>query len=229
MSDRRYDYKFNFIGVHTARMTSVPRPAAANGRAARREKIRKRLLAAIEEALEEGRTYNDLTIAWLVAEAKISRATFYTYYEDKGDLLGALSEHVVTDMIDAGQLWWSLPPQASKADLREAILRLCESYRRYRALWGAVVESAAYDPRVREQYEQTIAKAIDALAEYIRAGQEAGSITSELDPADTAAWITWMGERGLHQLVSPATDEDASRQAGALTDVVWKLLYDGAH
>ncbi|MDT5025995.1 MAG: hypothetical protein QOE61_2421, partial [Micromonosporaceae bacterium] len=39
--------------------------------------------------------------------------------------------------------------------------------------------------------------------------------------------ITWMGERGMHQLVAPAKEEEAERQAGALTDVVWKLLYDG--
>jgi AcrR family transcriptional regulator len=208
-------------------MTSAQRSTGTNGRAARRERIRTRLLAAIEEALEAGRTYNDLTIGWLVAEAAISRATFYTYFEDKGDLLSDLSEHVVTDMIEAGRQWWSLPPEASKSDLRDSIQRLCDSYRRYRALWGAVVESAAYDPRVRAQYEQTISKAIGALAEHIRTGQEAGSITRDLDPDDAAAWITWMGERGLHQLVAPADDEQAARQAGALTDVVWKLLYDG--
>ena len=208
-------------------MTSPPRPAGPSGRAARREKIRMRLLAAIEEALEAGRTYNDLTVGWLVAEAAISRATFYTYFEDKGDLLSDLSEHVVTDMIEAGQHWWSLPPEASKSDLREAIQRLVDSYRRYRALWGAVVESAAYDPRVRQQYELTISKAVDALAAHIRAGQIAGSITRDLDPDDAAAWITWMGERGLHKLVSQADDDQAARQAGALTDVVWKLLYDG--
>lgn len=208
-------------------MTSAPRPTRTTGRAARRERIRTQLLAKIEEALEAGRTYNDLTIGWLVAEAAISRATFYTYFEDKGDLLSELSEHVVTDMIEAGKRWWSLPANASKSDLREAIQLLFDSYRRYRALWGAVVESASYDPRVRMQYEQTISKAIGALAEHIRAGQEAGSITRDLDPDDAAAWITWMGERGLHQLVSPVDDEQAARQAGALTDLVWKLLYDG--
>ncbi len=208
-------------------MTSAPRPTRTTGRAARRERIRTQLLAKIEEALEAGRTYNDLTIGWLVAEAAISRATFYTYFEDKGDLLSELSEHVVTDMIEAGKHWWSLPANASKSDLREAIQLLFDSYRRYRALWGAVVESASYDPRVRMQYEQTISKAIGALAEHIRAGQEAGSITRDLDLDDAAAWITWMGERGLHQLVSPADEEQAARQAGALTDLVWKLLYDG--
>jgi AcrR family transcriptional regulator len=209
-------------------MSSPPRTASPKGRTARREEIRQRLLTAIEEALEGGSTYNDLTVGWLVAEAKISRATFYTYFEDKGDLLSALSEHVVTDMVDAGTYWWSLPGQATKGDLREAIQRLCDSYRRYRALWGAVVESAAYDPRVREQYERTVQKAIDAISAHIRAGQAEGTITRDLDPDDAAAWITWMGERGMHQLVSPGTDEHADRQAGALTDVVWKLLYDGA-
>jgi AcrR family transcriptional regulator len=209
-------------------MTSAPRPTSGNSRAARRERIRTSLLTAIEQALKEGRTYNDLTVGWLVGEARISRATFYTYFEDKGDLLSDLTEHVVTDMIEAGRQWWSLQPDASKADLRAAVQRLCDSYRRYGALWGAVVESAAYDPRVREQYEQTIAKAIAALAAHIRAGQAAGSITGDIDPDDTAAWITWMGERGMHQLVAPATEDVADRQVGALTDLVWKLLYDGA-
>ncbi|WP_323055705.1 hypothetical protein [Mycobacterium pinniadriaticum] len=69
-----------------------------------------------------------------MAEAAISRATFYTYFEDKGDLLSELSEHIVTDMIEAGKHWWSLPAQASKSDRREAIQLLFDSYRRYRAL-----------------------------------------------------------------------------------------------
>lgn len=116
-----------------AHKTSAPRPASASGRAARREKIRKRLLIAIEEALEAGSTYNDLTVGWPVAEAKISRATSYTYFEDQGYLLSALSEHVVSDMVDAGRHWWSIPPEATKADLRKAVQPPCDSYRRYRA------------------------------------------------------------------------------------------------
>ena len=33
-------------------------------------------------------------------------STFYTYLEDKGDLLTVLTEHVVTDMIETGPAVW---------------------------------------------------------------------------------------------------------------------------
>ena len=36
-----------------------------------------------------------------------------------------------------------------------------------------------------------------------------------------------MIERGLYQLVSPASDREAARLLDSLTDLVWRALYAG--
>jgi AcrR family transcriptional regulator len=205
-------------------MSPAP-PRTSNRRAVRREDIRQRLLAVIEPALESGETYNDLSIGRLVDDAGISRSTFYTYFEDKGDLLTALTEHVITDMIEAGRQWWALPPDAAKADLHQALQAVATSYRRHGPLWSAIVQTAAYDPAVRAQYEDTIQHAIGEIAAHIRSGQTTGSVHPELDPDRTAIWITWMGERGLHQAVRIADPDTTEALTAALTEVVWKVLY----
>jgi AcrR family transcriptional regulator len=205
-------------------MSPAP-PRTSNRRAARREEIRRRLLAVIEPALESGETYNDLSIGRLVDNAGISRSTFYTYFEDKGDLLTALTEHVITDMIEAGRQWWALPPDAGKAQLHEALRGVATSYRRHGPLWSAIVQTAAYDPAVRAQYESTIQLAINEIAAHIRTGQANGSVDPDLDPDSTAIWITWMGERGLHQAVRIADPDATEELTAALTQVVWKILY----
>ena len=205
-------------------MSPAP-PKTHRRRAARREEIRQRLLAVIEPALERGETYNDLSIGRLVDDAGISRSTFYTYFEDKGDLLTALTEHVITDMIDAGRNWWALPPHAGKQDLHEALRAVAASYRRHGPLWGAIVQTAAYDPAVRDQYDTTVQRAIDEIASHIRAGQTSGSVHPDLDPEPTAVWITWMGERGLHQAVRRADPDATETLTAALTEVIWNVLY----
>jgi hypothetical protein len=53
-------------------------------------------------------------------------------------------------------------------------------------------------------------------------------VVPDLDPQRTAAWLTWMAERGLYQLVAPAGPAAAERLLDALTDITWNTLYAGA-
>ena len=70
--------------------------------------------------MAEDESYTALSVERLVREAGISRATFYVYFEDKGDLLRALAEDFIERILGRGVDWWQLPPDATKADLRAA-------------------------------------------------------------------------------------------------------------
>ena len=95
-------------------MASVTRRPHSD-RAARRGEIGRRLLVAVEKLLADGESFTEVSVERLVTEAGISRSTFYVYFEDKGDLLQALTADVMIEVIDAARAWWALPADADRA------------------------------------------------------------------------------------------------------------------
>jgi len=178
--------------------------------------------------MASGESYTELSVERIVREAGISRATFYVYFEDKGDLLRALAEDFIERILVAAASWWELPSDATKADLRTAMQAIFEAYVPHKVVMAAVVEVASYDAGLRTLFGDLLERTIAKVAEHIEQGQREGYVIGELDPLRTAAWLTWMAERGLYQLVAPATPAAAERLLEALTDITWNTLYAGA-
>lgn len=208
-------------------MPSVTRRSQSN-RARRRDQIEAKLLAAVEKLLAEGESFTELSVERLVSEADLSRSTFYVYFEDKGDLLQALTEDVISDFMNAAASWWDLPPGASREEVAAGLRQLVDVYRPHGVLMGAVVDASSYDPRVRERFGEMLQRSVGEVARHIREGQKAGTVRKDLDPEATAGWLTWMTERGLYQMVRVAEDGRIDALATAMADVIWNTLYEGA-
>ncbi len=174
-----------------------------------------------------GDSYVDISVERLITSVDISRSTFYAYFDDKGDLLGAMAEDVTRDFAIAGAVWFELESEATRRDLRDALSVLFTAYRKHRTLLGAITEAAAYDRRVRAQHLALVEAAVDGMSAHIRAQQKAGAAAPELDPRRTAKWLAWMYERALYQLVAPASTAEARKLVNAATDLVWRALYAG--
>lgn len=197
-------------------------------RASRRAALVAKMMTVVEELIEAGESFAEVSVERLITGAGISRTTFYVYFEDKGVLLLALAEDVVTQLVGAAEVWWSLPPGAEEADLERALGGIMDVYRRHQRIWGALVDASAYDPNVRESFRGIVEQAADGLAAYIRRGQKEGHLRAGLDPDRTAAWLTWMTERGLYQRLPGASDAELKKLLRAQTDIVWFTLYEGA-
>ena len=206
-------------------MPSITRTNQSS-RAQRREEIRDRLGTAAEQLMADGESYTELSVERIVREAGISRATFYVYFEDKGDLLRALAVDFIERMIGAAAAWWSLPADATRLDLRDAMRAIIDAYQPHKVVMAAVVEVASYDAGLRELFG-------DLLEPDDRGGRHSTSprarprdmSSAGLDPERTAAWLTWMAERGLYQLVAPATPATIEKLLDAMTDITWNTLY----
>jgi len=206
---------------------SVTRRSSST-RGARRARTVATLLVVVEDLLAEGEQFSELTVERLVTAAGMSRSTFYVYFEDKGTLLLALAQDVVERMLEAADAWWNLPLDADRSDVEDALGGIVEVYLRHDDLWGALIEASAYDPRVRASFRAVVDSAGDALARHIRDGQQRGSVRPGLDPQRTAGWLTWMTERGHHQLVAGASPDEVRAQTSAQAAIVWHTLYEGA-
>jgi len=197
-------------------------------REARRARIVEQMLLVVQELLDGGEAFTDITVEQLISKAGISRSTFYVYFEDKGVLLLALAQDVVEHLVSAATAWWNLPPEATKDDLEKALRGIIDVYAQHASIWAALVDTSSYDPNVRASFQSIVDLAVDGVAGHIRDGQHNGSVRSGLDPKRTAQWLTWMTERGLYQLIPDASANEIKKLCRAQTDLVWYTLYEGA-
>lgn len=199
---------------------------AKQSRAERREAIGNRLFAIVERLLAEGSTFSEISVEQLITEADIARSTFYVYFEDKGALMVELMERVTKAVGDAGNDWFHLQPTATRADLRNALARLAAAYRQHGRMMSAVIEAAAYDPRVQDEYAAVMARRCEDMNQNFIPQQRDGSIRRDIDLEAVTPWLAWMFERGLNQLVGGGSAMTESALDGA-TSVVWQTLYEG--
>lgn len=201
---------------------------APTRRAQRRAELGRRLLEATEQLMgadAEPRSFTDLSVNALASAAGISRATFYVYFEDKGQLLQALAEEVAEGFRTVAQRWWDTTERPSHDDLHGAIADTVALHRQHRAVIWAILEMSSYDAAIAAFYDQLMASLIDGYTEAIEQAQAAGAIGA-LPARPTATALTWMIERCCHQTAraaDPAADDAAL--VDALTEIVWRTLY----
>lgn len=191
----------------------------------KRRTLSRHFIPVVEELAEAGTPYVDLSVERIIKAGGISRSAFYNYFDDKVDLLVAMADDVIQDLVGTGTSWWDLPTDGTKSDLRKALSAPLGNYHERRMILGALVEVATYDERIRSRQKQLIDTVIAGLTAHIRQAQAQDSADPDLDPEGTAQWVVWMLERGLYQLVTPASPAAAEHLMDVITDVVWRILY----
>ena len=192
---------------------------------ARRDELRTQVLSVVEKQLRSGATYADINVASVVAEAGISRSTFYAYFVDKTNLLRTWYAEFTQVILDAAQTWWSLDGTATIQDVRAALERIMDAYRAHPELMAATHEAIGTDHGVREAVDGTMHEYIDGLRAHIETGQAGGFVDPSLPAAETAYWLQWMAERGLHRMVRAKPTSSQEQLAEAYAGIVWNTLY----
>jgi TetR/AcrR family transcriptional regulator, ethionamide resistance regulator len=187
--------------------------------------MERRLLDATERLMSEGASFTELSVDRLSAEAGISRASFYIYFEDKGHLLRRLAEQVFSDLAAGAQRWWGLAWRRDPDDVRAAMAGIIESYRRHQSVLVALNEMAAYDPATAQTYRELLTAASERLTRVIEDGQADGSIRPGLPAATTANTLTWMVERACQQNLPIKPRDYDAELAATLAEIVWGALY----
>jgi AcrR family transcriptional regulator len=209
-------------------MPSVTRKAQ-NSRAARRDELRDQLLEVVERLIDEGESFTEISVERIVAEADISRTTFYVYFADKGDMLSAWFADIAAEVAAGISGWWEMGAQSTREDLRGAIESAVNAYRPHIALMAASFHAAAYDATVHELTDAFMESNVASLCEHVIAGQKAGFVDPSLPAADVAVWLLWMAERGFHVIMRDVDDAELQRQIDAYTAIVWNTLYAPTH
>jgi len=201
--------------------------AATEVKPSPRPELIEQLRDGVEKLLEDT-TYAEIKIDDLVEQAGLAKSTFYVYFDDKGDLLSHLAERVISELIAFDGAWWTLPPEASRDEIRAAIEAMFEAYLPHGPLIDAISATAIYDPGMQEQFKQLMNGVFENIAVFLRQGQETGVVPPDIDPSHTAFSLGWMFERGFNLIMLPADPRGRSRRIDAATEIVWRTCHGGA-
>ena len=202
-------------------MRSVTRRAARSPE--HRAAVVRKVTSAVERLLARGHAYTTLAVQRIASEAGIARSTFYLYFPDKAALLMRVTESATEELFASSEAWVE-HGFADLGALERTLAGVVEQLREHQALFGALMELAAYDEQVASFWRERVGAFIELLRARIEDGQRAGTISTALDPETTAAWIAWGTERLVAQHVAVTPPSEDGRVAAGLAGAIWSTL-----
>ncbi|MFZ0904955.1 MAG: TetR/AcrR family transcriptional regulator [Mycobacterium sp.] len=200
--------------------------------------------AAIEQAARKlfaERGFHGTTLADITSAAGKSAAVFYRYFADKEDLLAALAESFLHDVVTPSGLNLHLPDSAPRAGgaptdddgfFTSVVTGYWNMFKQNIGIMIAVAQLAATQQRFATVQNEFRRFGMDIVAASVRRAQQHG-YASDLNPEHIAAAIALLFENFTTVFVTPSgagslgveiSDEDAI----ATLSTVWKKTLYGA-
>lgn len=187
---------------------------------------------AIEQAARKlfaERGFHGTTLRDITSAAGKSPAVFYRYFTDKEDLLEALAQSFLREVVTPSGLSLHLPDSPDDDAFFSAVVTgYWNMFKQNIGIMIAVAQLAATQPRFAAVQNEFRRFGIDIVAASVRRAQEHG-YGGELDPEHTAAAIALLFENfttvfvGTSGLGFEISDEDAI----AILSRIWKKTLYG--
>jgi AcrR family transcriptional regulator len=201
---------------------SSPRELSSKGRQTRQ---------AIEQAARElfaERGFHGTTLADITSAAGKSPAVLYRYFQDKEDLLAALAESFLSDVVEPSGLKMRLPDSPQDSEFFTSVVSAYWSmFKQNIGVMIAVAQLAATKQRFAALQNEFRRFGIEIVAASVRRAQQQGH-GLDLDPDHIAAAIALLFENFTVVFVGPSgpgwriSDSDAI----ATLATIWrKTLY----
>jgi AcrR family transcriptional regulator len=188
--------------------------------------------SAIEQAARKlfaERGFHGTTLADITSAAGRSPAVFYRYFSDKEDLLAALAESFLHDIVTPSGLSVDLPDSRDNgAFFTSVVTGYWNMFKQNIGIMIAVAQLAATQPRFAAVQNEFRRFGMDIVAASVRRAQEQGH-GGELNAEHTAAAIALLFENftsvfvGTSGLGIEISDEDAI----ATLSTIWKKTLYG--
>ena len=164
--------------------------------------LREAILAAAADLLAE-RNFSDLAVSDILTAARVSRGSFYFYFDSKHDVLAELVRRAVAEGHTAAAPWLAQPDDPAAA-LRAGITAGAALWQASAPILRAIVENWRTDPRLTALWLEQMQSFTDATVAQISADPRARQALADQDIPAVAAALTWLGER-LYYLAATGT------------------------
>jgi len=157
-------------------------------------------------------SFNEISVAQILTEARVSRATFYFYFGSKFSVLSGLLERAMNDIFETVQPFLARSPEdPPTVALERSIRAVTQAWHRHRPVLQAANHHWHSEPEVRSLWLAITERFIAAGAVEIDRERAAGIITSKVPSRTLAATLFWSTERVLYIAglgVEPSLDDE---------------------
>ncbi len=173
------------------------------------------------ERLLADASLRELSVAQIIAEAGVSRATFYFYFASKFAVAAGLLARIMDDIYQAVQPFMARGPGDAPADaLRHSLQDAIELWGSHRATMRAVEEHWSTVPELGEQWLGVVERFTEAVAEQIDHDRSTGLAPAGADSRQLTAALLWGTARCLY-VGGLGADADLPGERAILDTLVW--------
>ncbi|WP_127502292.1 TetR/AcrR family transcriptional regulator [Actinoplanes solisilvae] len=156
-----------------------------------------RVLAATERLIERGERYTDISVQQILAEAGVSRATFYAHFRDKTDLIVRLTADLRQRLLEMAQGWDPTAGEDGADRYTRFFADVIALHRRKGLMLAALREVASYEQTVRDFYTADLEGFDQAVLSTLVEQQHSGKTPADLDAAAASRVIVWGGGQAI--------------------------------
>ncbi len=175
---------------------------------------------AATAALLEREVFEDVSVAQILAEANVSRTTFYFYFSSKFTVLSGLLDRAIGDIFETVQPFLARSPEDEPgAALERSIRQVTQVWHRHRLVLRAVNHHWHSEPGLRKQWLEVVERFVSAGAAEIDRERAAGLVTSTVPSRTLAATLFWSTERVLY-VAGMGVEPDIADEEAAVPSLV---------
>jgi AcrR family transcriptional regulator len=180
-------------------MTDTTRRAVGRRRVADTEASAAESIFSATARLLGRESFSDVSVAQILTEAGVSRATFYFYFSSKFSVLSGLLERAMNDIFETVQPFLARSPDdPPTVALERSIRAVTQAWHRHRAVLQAANHHWHGEPELRNLWLAITERFITAGAAEIDRERAAGIVTSPVPSRTLAATLFWGTERVLY-------------------------------
>lgn len=198
--------------------TTTQQTRRDNGPITRRGEVRKQELLDAARRVFERHGFANTNVALIVEEAKVSRGTFYTYFDTKEAVFEAVARDVVAQMLET--MSTPIPTTDFHKRVHEMIERFVTAYRPHAGMLALMDSVGAFSPELRHLRLEARGVFVQRTRRGIERMQQAGIADPELDIEYISETLGAMLDQSCHLWFTLEMDFDPERIIDALA-VVW--------
>jgi AcrR family transcriptional regulator len=189
--------------------------------------VRTAILEGIERLLAQ-QQLEAITVFDVIAEAGISRATFYLYFESKNAAVATLAEEVTaTIYADVWQPFITGVEPPSEALLTQHFEATIAIWREHRAVLMAAAGAWRADPDSFYRWGAMWSRYVEDASAYIERARESGLAPPGVEARALAATLIWLDEAALYLALTDGSPDlrDDELLAPTLAGVWMRAIY----
>lgn len=170
-------------------------------------------------------------MAQILAEARVSRATFYFYFGSKFAVAASMLARVTGEIFEFAQPYiGKRPDEDPRETLAGSLQAAVDLWQRHRPILRAALENWSTDEEIGEQWLAGVELFTDALGAQIALDRQAGIAPEGPDARQLAAALLWGTQHCLYA-AGMGVDADLAGEQGAFEPLLamWtRAIYGGS-